>query len=631
MVNIKGHPALLSLFSQRVKKISKEGDHYMALCPFHDDHHPSLNIGKDEKREWVYMCFACGASGDVIKFVQEIDKIPFTSAKKLIEDSTGGDWEESKKLAEETFQKLEIESALPKVEIPVEKYVKFEIALYESKEAQEWLFRERGITYETAKAMRFGFCQSLDSVTTKYDREALKDIVDKGWITFAAIEGDKVLCIEARSIVTKETRIRTGMSNKVLFGVNDISWDDPIYVTEGKFDAAIFKQAGFRSVSLPNASANLTPQMRDYLMSASVVILAGDNDGGAGTNKMVKLWNELQERTFRLVWPDGKKDANQVFLETCGRDIEKFKKMVDQLTLDSYSKPLPGVQSIQDILLHDDSTSSGNREDRFLFPWNPVDKMVNFLPGSVMYLSATETSMGKTQFSLQMTLHGARKRDEVVLNYQCEMSNPEIAEIVTSQMLAKDRGDITKEDRLEAAKKLRGVQYYIGNNPNLNSMTSVLDLIEAGVRRVGATVVVLDHIHFICREEGDEIKAQSQAMQRIKRLAQKYGLKFIVVGQPRKPSQKNQGKSIGIYDAKGSESIVSDSDVVLLLHRDKVKVVTEDTKDPLVPETEIRCMKGRNRGKGSAFAKLMFLGKICTFMEITPVEEPLPIDNSFDF
>ena len=33
----------------------------MALCPFHNDHHPSLLVADDH-----YHCFACGAHGDVI-------------------------------------------------------------------------------------------------------------------------------------------------------------------------------------------------------------------------------------------------------------------------------------------------------------------------------------------------------------------------------------------------------------------------------------------------------------------------------------------------------------------------------------------------------------------------------------
>lgn len=34
----------------------------MALCPFHDDHHPSLKLDKR------YYCFGCGEKGDVIDF-----------------------------------------------------------------------------------------------------------------------------------------------------------------------------------------------------------------------------------------------------------------------------------------------------------------------------------------------------------------------------------------------------------------------------------------------------------------------------------------------------------------------------------------------------------------------------------
>ena len=628
-INIKGHPALISVFSQRLKKLTRESDHYLALCPFHDDHHPSLNVGKDDKGDWVFHCFACGASGDAIKFVQDFDKLTFAKAKKLIEDVTGGDWEESKALADKTFQKIELASLKPARRYPIDQYAKFEIALYESKEAKEWLFRERGITYETARKLNFGYCNHLSMLNDKYN-EQFEPVAAGGRILTPAVEGNEVVCIEARSMQSKVFARKGGMENKCLFGVDFIDWSDPVYVVEGHFDQAVMIQAGFRCVSLPSASVNMTPQMRDILMSASVIILAGDNDGGAGSNRMLKLWNEFQERTFNLVWPDGKKDANEVFLETSKRDIEGFRKLVDTLTLQAYSNPMPGVQSLQDILLHDDSESAADRPDRFISGWKGVDEMANILPGSVTYVSATDTGTGKTQWTIQATLNAARKHDEIVLNYQTQLEGEELGEIVTAHLLAKDRNEIKKEDRLEAAKRLRGVQYYVGNNPNLSRMNDVMDLIEAGVRRVGATVVVLDLIHSICMFERDPIKAQEQCMNRIKRIAQKYLLKFFVVGQPRKQESKNQGKPLQIYDSKGSEAIPSESDVIFYLHRDTIKTMTEDTFDRLSPELQVRCMKGRRKGKGSAFAKLMFLGKICTFMEITNVQEPA-IDQSFDF
>ena len=53
----------------------------MALCPFHDDHHPSLKLDRR------YYCFACGASGDVIDFTARFFGISNHSAAiKLARD-----------------------------------------------------------------------------------------------------------------------------------------------------------------------------------------------------------------------------------------------------------------------------------------------------------------------------------------------------------------------------------------------------------------------------------------------------------------------------------------------------------------------------------------------------------------
>ena len=55
--------------------------HGMALCPFHDDHNPSLKLDKR------YYCFACGESGDVIDFTAKYFGISLHSAAiKLARD-----------------------------------------------------------------------------------------------------------------------------------------------------------------------------------------------------------------------------------------------------------------------------------------------------------------------------------------------------------------------------------------------------------------------------------------------------------------------------------------------------------------------------------------------------------------
>ena len=53
-----------------------------ALCPFHNDHHPSLYVADDH-----YHCFACGAHGDVIDFVGRLFQLsPYDAARKLMAD-----------------------------------------------------------------------------------------------------------------------------------------------------------------------------------------------------------------------------------------------------------------------------------------------------------------------------------------------------------------------------------------------------------------------------------------------------------------------------------------------------------------------------------------------------------------
>ena len=54
----------------------------MALCPFHNDRHPSLYVADDH-----YYCFACGEHGDVIDFAAKLFGLPlYEAAQKLAAD-----------------------------------------------------------------------------------------------------------------------------------------------------------------------------------------------------------------------------------------------------------------------------------------------------------------------------------------------------------------------------------------------------------------------------------------------------------------------------------------------------------------------------------------------------------------
>ncbi|MCK7489931.1 MAG: CHC2 zinc finger domain-containing protein [Anaerotruncus sp.] len=54
--------------------LTRRGRSLWAVCPFHDDHDPSLSISSDKQ---IYKCFVCGAGGNVFTFAQNIEKISF--------------------------------------------------------------------------------------------------------------------------------------------------------------------------------------------------------------------------------------------------------------------------------------------------------------------------------------------------------------------------------------------------------------------------------------------------------------------------------------------------------------------------------------------------------------------------
>lgn len=68
----------------RYGSLQKAGVNYKMLCPFHDDHHPSLmlHVGKQ-----FFKCHACGAGGDVITLVMGLEHCSFADAVKKL----GGD------------------------------------------------------------------------------------------------------------------------------------------------------------------------------------------------------------------------------------------------------------------------------------------------------------------------------------------------------------------------------------------------------------------------------------------------------------------------------------------------------------------------------------------------------------
>ncbi len=66
--------------------LKRKGREWLGLCPFHEDHRPSLYVNPDKQ---IYKCFACGAGGDVLKFVQMREGLTFPQAIERLAERAG--------------------------------------------------------------------------------------------------------------------------------------------------------------------------------------------------------------------------------------------------------------------------------------------------------------------------------------------------------------------------------------------------------------------------------------------------------------------------------------------------------------------------------------------------------------
>ena len=76
---------IVDVISKYIPLIQR-GKNFFGVCPFHDDHSPSMSVSKDKQ---IYKCFSCGATGNVLKFVMDYENISFMEAIKNLADKAG--------------------------------------------------------------------------------------------------------------------------------------------------------------------------------------------------------------------------------------------------------------------------------------------------------------------------------------------------------------------------------------------------------------------------------------------------------------------------------------------------------------------------------------------------------------
>lgn len=82
---IQNRADIVEIVSSYVQ-LEHKGKNYFGVCPFHDDHSPSMSVSPEKQ---MYKCFVCNATGNVFNFVENFLGVSFLEAVKIVADKVG--------------------------------------------------------------------------------------------------------------------------------------------------------------------------------------------------------------------------------------------------------------------------------------------------------------------------------------------------------------------------------------------------------------------------------------------------------------------------------------------------------------------------------------------------------------
>ena len=197
---IKQRVDILALIGEYLT-VHRTGSKYKALCPFHDDHNPSLEINPDRQS---YKCWVCGAGGDVFDFVKDYERVEFPEALRM--------------LAEKAGVVLDAPAAGPVVAGPSKTELfavnawaekAYAAALARSGEAQEYL-EARGIVRASVEGFRLGYAP-----------------LDRDWLASEARRaGFGISALEQAGLVVRPEEggnlVRERFRGRLIFPIHDL-------------------------------------------------------------------------------------------------------------------------------------------------------------------------------------------------------------------------------------------------------------------------------------------------------------------------------------------------------------------------------------------------------------------------
>jgi len=298
-------------------QLRKRGNDLVGLCPFHGEKTPSFHVHPDRG---FFKCFGCGAGGDVLKFVQQLENLSFPEAARLLARRAGVELaEEDPQAARVRGEKEQIYAANAAAAAFYQRVLTLEP---EGEIARVYVAR-RGLAPATVEAFKLGYAPSdWGALVAELQRNGIDlAIAEKAYLVKAGQRGyydfnrgrlmiptyattGEIVAFGGRALDDQQPKyLNTGTTpvytkGRGLYALNvarrAAATHESLIVVEGYLDCISLHQAGFVHAVASLGTAFTPDQAAELRKYAERIFVCFDADA-AGTNATAKSIDTLAE------------------------------------------------------------------------------------------------------------------------------------------------------------------------------------------------------------------------------------------------------------------------------------------------------------------------------------------------
>ncbi|MEG0091899.1 MAG: DNA primase, partial [Oscillospiraceae bacterium] len=326
-------------------QLKRNGRIYKGLCPFHSERTPSFMVYPETQS---YYCFGCGAGGDVITFIKDIEGLTYIEAIKQLAQQSG------MSLPDEDDGAAKRKSRILEMNKLAAMYYHQNLNSENGKSARQYL-RQRQLSDRTIVAFGVGYASDSWQALTDYlkshgysedelvmaylsGRNAKGNLYDifRNRIMFPIIDlRGNVIAFGGRQLSeggpkylnSGDTPIFKKSNGLFALNIAKKSGKDKFILAEGYMDVISLHQAGFNNAIATLGTALTSPQAKLIADYTKTVVISYDSDeaGQKATKRAMEIFTK-ENVAVQVLQMENAKDPDE-YIKKFGK--ERFELLVN--------------------------------------------------------------------------------------------------------------------------------------------------------------------------------------------------------------------------------------------------------------------------------------------------------------